>query len=102
MPYPFHGPQALSYTQYLDPGTGRMLMAQPGRSYDMQPVPGAEGMPVPPGDGLWGGNETPPEDKPAASTPPAVISAPPGAPDQPVRKNGLTTTPAADAAPQEG
>lgn len=98
MPYPFHGPVALSYTQYTDPLTGRMLQAVPGHAYDMQPVPGADGLSVPPGDGLWG-DETTPEDKPAAATPPpAVISAPPGAPDKPARNGNGKETTAADAA----
>ena len=90
MPYPFHGATGLSYTQYLDTGTGRMLQAVPGGSYTMAPVPGNPGLPVPPGDGLWG------PELPA----PAPDSAPPGAHDQPAPKGGRTTKPAADAAPE--
>lgn len=90
MPYPFLGAMALSYTQYLDTGTGRMLQAQPGGTYGMAPVPGADGLTVPPGDGLWGPGL--PADQPD--------SAPPGANDQPAPKGGKTTKPAADAAPE--
>ena len=101
VPYPFLGVTGRSYVQYTDEATGRMLITQPGGTYTMRPVPGAGNVPVPPGDGLWGTGETPPEDKPAAE-PPAPLSAPPGAPDQPALTAGRTTTPAAEAAPQEG
>ena len=90
MPYLFLGAAGLSYTQYLDTCTGRMLQASPGGSYDMAPVPGAPGLSVPPGDGLWG-PELP------ASKP---DSAPPGAPVQPAPKGGKTTKPGADAPPE--
>ena len=94
MPYLFLGTTGLSYTQYLDTTAGRMLQAQPGGTYDMQPVPGAGGLPVPPGDGLWGPHTAPeqPADQPD--------SAPPGAHDQPAPKGGKTTKPAAPAAPE--
>lgn len=101
MPFVFLGPTGRSYVQYIDEATGRMLQAQPNRSYDMRPVPGAGNVPVPPGDGLWGAAEDAPEDKPAAPQPPAPPSAPPGAPAQPVRTNGNgKETTAADAAPE--
>lgn len=100
MPYPFLGVTGRSYVQYTDEATGRMLITEPGGTYTMQPVPGAGNVPVPPGDGLWGPDETAPE--PAAETPPAPPSAPPGAPDKPARTNGNgKETTAADAA-QEG
>lgn len=54
MPFPFLGTSTRVYTQYRDTGTWLTLVAEPGASYDMQPVPGAADMPVPPGDGLWG------------------------------------------------
>lgn len=88
MPYPFLGAMALSYTQYVDTDTGRMLQPRPGHSYDMAPVPGAPGLSVPPGDGLWGPEL--PADKPD--------SAPPGANDQPAPKGGKNTKPAAETA----
>lgn len=88
MPYLFLGATSLSYTQYLDTGTGRMLQASPGGTYGMAPVPGAGNLPVPPGDGLWGPCPEP-ED-----------SAPPGANNQPAPKGGKTTKPAAAAAPE--
>ena len=90
MPYPYLGATGLNYTQYLDTCTGRMLQASPGGTYGMTPVPGAPGLTVPPGDGLWG----------PATDPPAPDSAPPGANDQPAPKGGKTTKPAADAAPE--
>ncbi len=105
MPYPFLGITGRSYVQYLDDATGRMLITVPGGSYSMTPVSGAGNVPVPPGDGLWGPEETPPDDEPAVEPPAAdepgppaetKISAPPGAPDQPAPKAGRTTTPAAD------
>lgn len=96
MPYPFLGVTGRSYVQYLDTDTGRMLQAEPGGTYAMQPVPGAGNVPVPPGDGLWGPGETAPEVK--AETPPVVPSAPPGASDKPARNGNGKETTAADAA----
>ena len=95
MPYPYLGATGLNYTQYLDTGTGRMLQALPGGSYDMQPVPGAPGLSVPPGDGHWGPQTAPPE-LPASEP----DSAPPGAPEQPAPKGGKTTKPGAGAPPE--
>jgi hypothetical protein len=100
MPYPFLGVTGRSYVQYLDTDTGRMLITEPGGTYTMQPVPGAGNVPVPPGDGLWG-DETTLDTKPAAQ-PPAQISAPPGAPDQPARKNGNGKETTAASAALEG
>lgn len=62
MPYPFLGNSARTYPQYINTDTGRPLEAVPGGVYDMAPVPGAYGLPVPPGDGLW---PAPPEPDPA-------------------------------------
>lgn len=98
MPYAFLGVTGRSYVQYIDEATCRMLQAEPGGTYTMQPVPGAGNVPVPPGDGLWGPDETAPEVK--AETPPAAPSAPPGAPDKPARNGNGKETTAADAAPE--
>jgi hypothetical protein len=81
--YPFLGVTSRTYTQFRDLATGLPLVAQPGRSYDMAPVNGLS-MPVPPGDGLWG-----PDDTPAPPPPPAPLPAPPAPP----------VTPAAPEAP---
>ena len=107
MPYPFLGGTGRSYVQYIDEATGRILQAQPGGTYAMQPVPGAGDVSVPPGDGLWGPPSSGSDDGEAADETPADqttagdASAPPGAPDQPARMTGLAMKPAADAA-QEG
>jgi len=59
--YPYLGPDARLYTQYLDvTDAPRPLEAELGRSYAMTPVPGWDDgkggslLPVPPGDGRWG------------------------------------------------
>lgn len=108
MPYPFLGLTGRNYVQYLDEATGRILQAQPGRDYSMQPVPGAGDVSVPPGDGLWGPASSEGDDSststgetPEDETPTDDASAPPGAPDQLARTPGRAMKPAADAA-QEG
>jgi hypothetical protein len=42
------------YPQYRDDATDAPLQPEPGGSYSMTPVQGTQGLPVPPGDGLWG------------------------------------------------
>lgn len=68
MPYPFLGNTGRTYPQFLDTGTGRTLVTEPGGTYGMAPVAGAPDLPVPPGDGLWG-DAVPAEPMPAASEP---------------------------------
>lgn len=106
MPYPFLGGTGRSYVQYIDEATGRILQAQPGGTYVMQPVPGAGDVSLPPGDGLWGAPTSEDsgeaaDETPAERTPVGDASAPPGASDESARITGRAMKPAADAA-QEG
>ena len=45
----YTGHEALTFTDYLDLGTGKTLHAEPGRVYDIAPASGraAEGVPAP-------------------------------------------------------
>lgn len=52
MPFPYLGSETRTYTQWLDASTGRTLVADPGRSYDMYPAGGLN-LTAPPADGLW-------------------------------------------------
>ena len=62
--YPYLGNTQRSYPQYWDLGKGRMLVADPGGVYDVEPVQGAGPVTVPPNDGLWGEQvESPPPKK---------------------------------------
>jgi hypothetical protein len=86
--YPFTGVTGRMYTQYIDLSTGHALEAIPGGSYDMQPVPGAGDVPVPPGDGLWGPQKrASPKPPPPADDADSAAKPPSATPD--------TTTPAA-------
>lgn len=55
--YTFTGHQLTGYMSYADLETGKMLQAEPGKAYSMRAV--EEGLPVPPGDGLWEEAPTP-------------------------------------------
>lgn len=58
--YPYLGNTQRSYPQYWDLGAVRMLVADPGGVYDIEPVQGAGPVTVPPNDGLWGDPIQPP------------------------------------------
>ena len=54
--YTFTGQARTGYYAYRDPATGRMLEADPGGTYAMQPL--EPGLPVPP-DARWLPSSTP-------------------------------------------
>ena len=83
----FTGHYTLTYPDYLDLRTGKVLVAEPGHSYTTAPAPGqAASLPAVPGDGRWD-TAAPPKtarkprqaattaDQPGAGDPP-VTSAP--------------------------
>jgi hypothetical protein len=72
MPYPYLGTAPRVYPAYLDLTADKTLDALPGGQYWMAPAQGAGGLPVPPGDGLWGEWQDPP-DGTVALTPPARV-----------------------------
>jgi hypothetical protein len=79
VPFRFTGDSQLLYSQYLDLATYKPLIADPGGSYDMQPVPAFDGMlPVPPADGRW---DPPPSPRPAGSG--VAATDPGGLPEKP-------------------
>jgi hypothetical protein len=53
MTHAYGGTETRQYPAYRDASSGSTLVAEPGGSYDMEPVAGAEDLPVPPRDGLW-------------------------------------------------
>jgi hypothetical protein len=66
MAFPYLGTAERTYVQYVNAESGTPLIAEPGQSYDMALVPGAdEGLTVPPSDGLWG-TRAAPASRPAA------------------------------------
>ena len=64
--YKFTGTQTLGYFAYGDVSTGRMLVADPGGSYQIRAC--EEGLAVPPPDGRWVTAEAP--SAPSWSPPP--------------------------------
>jgi hypothetical protein len=50
-PFKFTGHSKTGYPDYADMATGRMLVAEPGESYEIRAV--NQGAPVPPDDGRW-------------------------------------------------
>ena len=50
-PFTFLGHSTLGFPDYCDMATGRMLIADPGESYEIRAV--NQGAPVPPDDGRW-------------------------------------------------
>ena len=69
----YTGTDSRYYLDYRDAGTGRVLEASPGGTYNVEVVSGqAAGLPLPPGDGRWtavfavgGVIETPAPDAPS-------------------------------------
>jgi hypothetical protein len=56
VPYTYLGSMVLTYPDYVDTATGRMLLASPlaAQPYGIRVASGAPpGLPVPPGDGRW-------------------------------------------------
>ena len=90
--FTYVGHQPYMYPAYVDAGTGKMLIPEPGGSYWIRAV---DGGPVPPPDGRW----TALADKKGAP-PPAPPAPPPWAPPQ------VKPQPARESAPatptQEG
>jgi hypothetical protein len=70
-PFQYLGYAETGYPSFVDEGTGRMLVAEPGGSYAMRAV--EEGIAVPPADGRW----APAAPPPAPAKPPVVISSNP-------------------------
>jgi hypothetical protein len=71
-PYSFSGLNTLGYPDYRDLGTGRMLVAAPGESYEIAAIDGQ--LVVPPPDGRWAA---------ASSGAPPGITPPPPVPPVP-------------------
>lgn len=63
--YKFTGTQTLGYFAYGDVSTGRMLVADPGESYQIRAC--EEGLAVPPPDGRWVTADAPPSPPPVPS-----------------------------------
>lgn len=78
MAFTYLGGQELTYPAYKDAATDRLLVAEPGGSYDMFPVDA--GLPVPPSDGRWA-EDVPPPALPAPDPLPALAPAPEPAPE---------------------
>lgn len=80
----YTGQFKLGYPSYRDAETGKMLVAEPGGTYSIDPVDGVA--PVPPPDGRWltpgsgagGTSGGPPPPPPAVPAPPAVPELPGG------------------------
>jgi hypothetical protein len=52
-PWLFTGPAPVTYLDYVDVTTGKVLSPYPGNWYSMRPVNNRAGLTVPPPDGAW-------------------------------------------------
>ena len=93
----YTGHEALTFTDYLDLGTGKTLHAEPGRVYDIAPASGraAEGVPAPwfiPLGEAWDGGWAPvaltePEPEPQPETEPQDVPGPGTEPEPPAEED---------------